>query len=291
VTKIATCLFCGIEYERTTRNPQCVRYRYCSTNCKRAAARQKAATYLASGQPLIAVFEDHVKCLIPGCGAEMRQASTHFARTHGLELHKGLSKWERQRIYGLPQGARVVPNQLRKEYSDRAIERDFGALGKLREFDPAKLHKAAAQIRKEVGMSSQSEAQLATMHSIIGTELHGSQVRKQRAERTSECQNCRKSFTYVAHRKKKFCSISCAGEWSGKHQNEFITEEARGRSGKAISQLRKTRYWSSRASDRWFRVFACLGCGQEKRVIKSKRDRYCSRDCYHRSRVRNKHTF
>jgi hypothetical protein len=230
------CPFCGIEFERDTRSRLCVRYRYCSVECKHADGRKKSAAYVESGRPLVAVFADHIKCLIPGCGASLRSASTHFARTHGLDLYKKMPLWERQQRYGVTQGTRLACHELIDIYRQRAIDTDFAARGA--EFDCEKMHQSARLIREEVGESRRSEPQMDALGHIIGTDLHGSQVRKSRARRAGKCVNCAKEFTYRAGDKRKskyvFCSKECSSKWVGQNQNIFISPEARKRARETL---------------------------------------------------------
>lgn len=105
-----TCMACGTVFEdpreRSRRNP------FCSPLCSTA----RAITERLLGHAIIRINQSSVTCLL--CSKELRCASTHFVRVHGITPSRCLT--ERQEKYGIPEGSRVEPEDRLEEKSRRA---------------------------------------------------------------------------------------------------------------------------------------------------------------------------
>ena len=245
VIKKEQCLFCKKEYEFDSQSWQAKPYNktFCSKNCKQKYRWNETQEYIQSGKPLIKIFDDFIQCTI--CGKKMTAASTHFSSTHGLPLNKKLTKLERQAIYGVPQGTRMVAKTHLQDQRDRAIKDGFSLIGK--KFAENNL---AGKKRNELPkVPASDKQQLSFRKNVIETEKHGSnarreQGRKARAERLSRrfiCKGCNKEFHTDSYHEPMYCTIQCAY----KHvDRKNVSDEQRKRMSEIMKKVRAEKKWS-----------------------------------------------
>jgi hypothetical protein len=284
------CLVCGQPVGRAWRGWRIEGA--CSKVCAYTQRRQQAESYLAGGGPLLAQVDDeHVVCLI--CHRTLRQASTHFSSTHGLPLHKGMGHLERQAIYRMPMGSRMV--------SPASIERNR-LRGKrpenLTRLKPLSFRLGSTNPPPTTGALlgatvQRSDKQRAILSRLRGSPRHGSAVRHELAKRSVPCARCgtmiEKTIGYfrAGARKgtngKRFCSRSCASQIINA---TCMTEDSRRRQREGILRARSLKSWSSRPAVDYRVDMPCKQCGETFSIIKSKAAtrHYCTSFCYQQSR-------
>lgn len=183
---------------------------------------------------IIEVRTDGVTCLL--CGKDMECAGTHFARAHGLPVHRRMSRTDRLKAYGLPAGTRLSSQELRAEFS-RKHPKD-GIPGQ-------HIFQVGNTARNPQDLP-QSDAQRAAFRRLIESDKHGSHFVHERAKKERVCAMCGAKFTLPRWVRNKTCSPACAKKQWEQIRARSKTPEARAKAGRAISAIRKVKYWSSR---------------------------------------------
>ena len=188
-----TCKACGTEFEdprqRKRRNP------FCSPLCSTA----QALTERLLGNAIIRVNQSSVTCLL--CSKELRCASTHFVRVHGITPSRTLT--ERQEKYGIPEGSRLAPEDFLEEKSKIARK------GKFVEFLPSFGERKRARKPVRRGSPGRSAAQL--LHTATKFVEAGRVHSRESANAPKVCRTCSRPFRNLRGKKReqKYCSIEC----------------------------------------------------------------------------------
>lgn len=175
----------------------------------------------------------------------MTAASTHFSGTHGLPLSKKLTKLERQAIYGVSQGTRMVAKEHLQLQKERAIKEDFALQG-------SKFAKGNAEGKRqnELPKVAVSEKQQTSFRkNVIETDRHGSfirreigkKARKERLARTFVCKGCKKEFHTDSYHEPIYCTIQCAYKNADKKN---VSDEQRKRMSEIMKKVRAEKKWS-----------------------------------------------
>lgn len=268
-----TCPSCGkVFVQPITMNWHARRKPFCSDKCRFDWSDKRARELFQQGQPLITIEYEYVECNI--CGKRMTQASTHFAREHGLRTKKGLTHLDRQYLYGLPMGSRLACGRLMEFYKASGDPTSFTRIRKANE--------GRSDIGSRIGvtraMVRPSPAQQEAMQRTLPANAFASHVKACRRETIS-------TSSIREEEKRRFCSVSCASRASVPIRTEAANSpEARAKQIAALKAVRAAKYWSSRAGEEWHKQIECAGCGKTITVTASSPRKYCSSACYHWNR-------
>jgi hypothetical protein len=223
------------------------------------------------GEPLVRLDADGVTCLL--CGKFLEQAGKHFTSVHGFDFEKRTPHSERQRILGLPQGARLASAALLQRYRESATANLRGvALMGGRQFTEDDYRRS----REAVGAIPKSPTQIAAVKSLLGTPRHGGAVVHDRARCERVCATCGVLFVTTHGDDRKTCSKQC----------------------KVARQTGRRTTWSADALERFRVLFgvrrmAWTACATCRTTIKVSRGRaehqknfYCSLACSEADRSR-----
>ena len=284
------CQGCNISY-RAYRDYFHRTRPFCTPACYESHEQIRVKKFLTSGIPIIEIKEDSIVCNI--CGKEMKQASTHFRRTHCMTtLRKGLTHTERQIIYHTTQGTRMVSDKLLGFYKQAAKDRNaVASLGDRRfgkvMFVPYK-HPWPQRSDKQqaVSRAPRSDKQKETMRALIGTPRHGGVVRRERARTVSPCVVCGKEIVYVKSQNKKLCgSASCLSTLTRRmNTKRWADPKTRYKMSEGLKKTRKEKYWHSRPPEKYRKDIVCKMCGITFNIEKSKQRTFCGKVCYHKAR-------
>jgi hypothetical protein len=205
---LKNCVRCGIGFtpqgDWYNRKGQIT----CTQQCRSLYERSRIDLLVGKGIPLITVFADRVVCNI--CQMSMTCPGSHMLRTHLLPVGKNLTKSERQIIYGLPQGARMVPSTYLDDSRERAVSHGFALTGA--RFSST--NQPFEDCPPHIVRAPRSDLQVEAFASIIGTELHGGVAKHRRAATTKVCLGCGTEFTLPQSKMalRKYCSRECSAK-------------------------------------------------------------------------------
>lgn len=154
---------------------------------------------------IIEVREDGVTCLL--CKRDFEQAGTHFARVHKLQLHKGMSKTDRLRVYGLPLGTRLSSSRLRDDSRRRLPRGELPGRHTIGSSEEASAL-SKMQIRGVAPSAKQIDAPLR----LLREGRHGGQWKRENWREERPCKSCGKSFNVERLSPRVTCGTKCGAK-------------------------------------------------------------------------------
>lgn len=92
--------------------------RFCSTVCRQGWTDKKIAALREAGEALVEIHPDCFVCRV--CGKELRAVTSHFSQVHGMST-RGITKSERQFLFGICRGERLVGQQQLDQMRELAL--------------------------------------------------------------------------------------------------------------------------------------------------------------------------
>ena len=202
---------------------------FCSQLCRQYWTDEEVRKLREAGEPLVAINGDQLTCRI--CGQSLKVIGSHFAQTHGMNT-RGLGKLERQFVFGIKRGERLVSDPVIAGMRTRAMPQ--GLRDNLGQYESAltgywteKNKQRRSDLLRAVPLMDSAREKV-----LAGVRRNAYQSHTKSCI-TVLCRGCGQPIHKIKSSIKTFCSHRCASANRSKSKveltDDLIAEIKRGR--------------------------------------------------------------
>ena len=209
------------------------------------------------------------------CGRTFkRHMAGHVWYAHGLLKH------DYYRRHNLPLGSRLATNEFRKSHSDEIKKRpDSQIRGRVIIKDASDASRVAKTLPFYGHRNTKGRPLTPEWKSkVVAASKRTGKLRHERAHENRDCKFCGKTFLALISHNPECCSYRCSSKYHYPSNSKALNHPTA--RAKAKASLRR------RYADRW-KTINCEICGKEKKVLKVRQTKFCSRKCQGTARTRN----